>query len=279
MKTLFCETPRGRLAYSDSGVVSGQESGPPLILMHGLPTAKEIWDPVRPLLDAGRRVVAFDLHDYGESDRLDGMRAGPIGHAERAAMLDRLRAHLGFDRFVLVAHDLGASVAIDYLGAFGAHVERLVLMSPPVWPDFREPAVVKLVRLPGLGEALLWVMSEYMLDRSIRQGMVHRERYTAAIAGAIHRAYAGAAGRAALMRCLRWGRPAEMFAGYPAIMRSIAAPTLVVQGARDPYIPREHAERVVADVPDGRLVVIEEGGHFLPMDAPEAVAAAINGFL
>ncbi|MCB9528705.1 MAG: alpha/beta fold hydrolase [Myxococcales bacterium] len=270
MQTRYADTPRGRMAYTDDGAGEGT----PLLLVHGLPTAKELWDPVRPHL-APRRTIALDLHDYGESDRV----TAPIRHPDRAATIDALRAALGLDRIVLVAHDLGASVAVDYLGDFADRVEKLVILSPPVWPDFREPAVVKLVRTPGLGEALLRLMSRRLLDRSIRRGMAHPERYTPAIAAALHRAYAGPDGRAALIRDLRWGRPADMFAAYPAIMAAITAPTLVLHGDRDPYIPREHAERMAATIPGARFELIPDAAHFLPIDAPEAVAAAINRFL
>ena len=69
-------------------------------------------------------------------------------HKQRADVLDELRSHLKLETFILVAHDLGASVAMDYMGKYGQHVAQLVLMSPPVYPDFQEPRVVKMVRTP-----------------------------------------------------------------------------------------------------------------------------------
>jgi len=162
---------------------------------------------------------------------------------------------------------------------FGDRVEKLVIMSPPVYPDFDEPAVVDLVRLAGLGTLLLFVASDALVDRSVRKGMRHPERYTPAIAAALHRAFAGRKGRAALMRNLRWGTPKVTYARYPEIIRGITAPTLVLQGTEDPYIPRDQAERMAVDVGEGRLELVEGGGHFIPMDAPGAVATAINRFV
>jgi pimeloyl-ACP methyl ester carboxylesterase len=232
--------------------------------MHGLPTAKEIFAPVLPHLDSRCRVITFDLHDYGESERL----RGPMLHTERAAALDELRAHLGLERFCLVAHDLGTSVAVDYMGAFGEHVEKLVLMSPPVYPDFEKPAVVDLVRSRGLGPLLLWGMKDPLMRTSIRRGMHHPERFTPEIQRAIMGAFDGAEGRAALLRKLRWGTPETTFARYPEIIRAIRVPTLVLQGVHAPYILREHAERLTRDIPGARLVLIEDGSHFLPLIRP-----------
>jgi pimeloyl-ACP methyl ester carboxylesterase len=218
--------------------------------MHGLPMAKELFAPVLPHLDSRYRVITFDLHDYGESERL----RGPMLHTERAAALEELRAHLGLERFCLVAHDLGASVAVDYMGMSGERVEKLVLMSPPVYPDFRKPAVVDLVRMRGLGPLLLWLVKDVLMRASIRRGMHHPERFTPELQRAIMGPFDGPEGRAALLRNLRWGTPEVTFARYPQIIRSIRVPTLVLQGAHDPYIPREHAERLARDIPGARLV-------------------------
>jgi pimeloyl-ACP methyl ester carboxylesterase len=268
--TRFFPAQRGRLAYTDTG-----KGAPALVLVHGLPTAKELFAPVVPHLDSRCRVITFDLHDYGESERL----TGPMLHTERAAALDELRAHLGLERFCLVAHDLGASVAVDYMGAFGEHVERLVLMSPPVYPDFQKPAVVDLARTRGVGPLLLWMMKDFMMRTSIRRGMHHPERFTPELQRAIMGAFDGPEGRAALLRNLRWGTPETTFARYPEFIRAIRVPTLVLQGVHDPYIPREHAERLARDIAGARLVLIEDGSHFLPMDTPLRVAEEINRFL
>jgi 2-hydroxymuconate-semialdehyde hydrolase len=267
--TRFFRTDRGRLAYTDSDV-----GEPTVILMHGLPTAKEIFDPVITRLPPRFRVIAFDLHDYGESDKLHT----PMTHVERAAALDALRAHLGVERFVLVAHDLGASVAVDFMGRFGDRVSRLVLMSPPVYPDFNEPKIVDLMRVRGLGSGLLRLAKDALVDGAILYGMAHRDRYTRDIARAIKRAYDGPEGRAALLRNLSWGTPEVTFARYPEILRAIKAPTLILQGARDPYIPRAHAERLALDIRGARLSIIEDGSHFLPMDTPSRIAEEIERF-
>lgn len=263
-------TSLGRAAFTDAG-----EGPVALLLVHGLPTAKELFSPVVTLLAPRFRCIAVDLPDSGESERL----SRTLTHVERAAWLEEVRAGLGLERFCLVAHDLGASVAVDYMAAFGARVERLVLMSPPVYPDFRMPFIVRLVRTPGLGALLLWLGKDALASGAIRRGMGHPERYTPELRRAIQGAFDGPEGRAALLRNLRWGTPGATFARYPEHLRRIRVPTLVLQGGKDPYIPREHAERLAQDVAGARLVLIEEGSHFLPMDVPERVAAELQHFL
>lgn len=270
LATRFVASRFGRIAYIEQG--SGPET---LILMHGLPTSKELWQPVMSHLDPRWRVIAFDMHDYGESDRL----TQPTNHAERAVALDELRANLGLEQFHLVAHDLGSSVAIAYMDTYGDRVQKLVLMSPPVYPDFGEPTIVKLVRIPVLAELQVLLVRGLLLDISVKYGLVHKDRYLPEVRAAWMRAFAGREGRAALLRDLRWGRPQTMFAHYPEIIRAIAAPTLVIQGRRDPYIPAAQAERLQADIAACQLMFIEDGAHFLPLDTPQQVAAHINRFI
>lgn len=268
--TLFFESSCGRMAYTDTG-----RGKPTLILMHGLPTSKEVFAPVLPHLRHAYRVITFDLNDYGESEK----RAQPMNHKIRARVLDELRRHLKIKRFVLVAHDLGSSVAIDHLAEYGQHVQKFVIMSPPVYPDFVEPPIVKLVRIPYLGEFLVFALREILFSFGIRRGLYHKDRFTAELRQAMAGAFSGRNGRAALLRNLRWGRPHEFFADYPKIIRSIRIPTLILQGMLDPYIPHSQVFRLRDDIPGAELVFFQHGSHFLPIDVPQRVAVEINRFV
>lgn len=260
----------GRVRFVDSG-----GEGLPVMLVHGLPMSRHLWAPVMALLPETIRAVALDLNDYGESEGT----GGPITHVQRAQVLDELREHLGWERFALVAHDLGASVAVDYMGLYGERVSQLVLMSPPVYPDFKEPPIVKLVRVPGLGEWLIDTFGALMLRGAILYGMTHRDRLKPELWGAFSATLRDERSRAALLRNLRWGRPHEFFAQYPQLLKQVTIPTLVIYGLRDPYIPVGQVEQLERDLKDVRRVDIVEGSHFLPIDTPEAVARALTSFL
>lgn len=269
VKTFFKST-HGQMAYTTS---AGGKI--PVIFMHGLPTSKEIWNPVIPFLSSQITPITYDLLDYGESEKIN--RA--ISHMERADALDEFRSHLGLKTFILVAHDLGSSVAIDYMGKYASRVDKLVLMSPPVYPDFKEPFLVKLVRIQGLGEFLIRFLKGILLRIGILQGMSYKDRFTDPIYQAISNGFAGKEGNRALLRALRWGRPFNVFKDYPRIIKSIRVPTLILHGKQDPYIPLVQSTRLRDDLPNSRLTILPQGSHFLPMDAPQEVANEINSFI
>lgn len=269
MKETF-QSSHGRITYTDSK--TGAET---LIFMHGLPTAKELWQPLLPHLAANVRIITFDLNDYGESEKIGRL----ITHQERADVLHELHLHLNLTAFILIAHDLGSSVAIDYMGKYGQTVTKLVVMSPPAYPDFQEPAIVKLVRIKGLGELMVLGLRPLLFNIGIKQGLTHKEKFTTELLKAFSDPFADKEGRAALLRNLRWGRPGFVFQDYPRIIQSIAVPTLIIQGRQDPYIPASQAERMREMIAGAKLVYIEDGSHFLPIDTPEAVAQEINAFI
>lgn len=76
-------------------------------------------------------------------------------------------------------------------------------------------------------------------------------------------------------------RHIELIAGFDmrAELPRIACPTLVVAGAQDPFAPPAMMERMAARLPSGRFALVEDAGHFVPFEQPEAVNGLIGAFL
>ena len=83
--------------------------------------------------------------------------------------------------------------------------------------------------------------------------------------------------RAALAR-LRSGDFAKL-APYESRLSELAAPTLLLWGANDRFTPVGGAHRFAQALPDHRLVVLEDAGHFVFEDQPERSAAEVGEFL
>jgi pimeloyl-ACP methyl ester carboxylesterase len=62
-------------------------------------------------------------------------------------------------------------------------------------------------------------------------------------------------------------------------LRRVRARTLVVAAAEDRIVPRAHPERYAERIADARLVVVEDVGHALDVERPEAVAEVVMSFL
>lgn len=115
--------PAGTLYVDDGGV----EEGLPVVFVHGLGGSARQWREQLRHLRRGRRAVAFDLRGHGDSARSAG---GGYSLGDFAADLDAVVGELGLERFVLVGHSLGATVAIDYAGRHPDRVAGLLLVDP-----------------------------------------------------------------------------------------------------------------------------------------------------
>ena len=96
-------------------VVGGK--GPALLLLHGHPQTKAIWHKVAPFLAESFTVVAADLRGYGDSGKPAGLPDHSNYSKRRMAQdqVDLMRG-LGFDEFMVMAHDRGARVAARIRG-------------------------------------------------------------------------------------------------------------------------------------------------------------------
>jgi haloacetate dehalogenase len=87
-------------------------SGPAVLLLHGPPATHTTWHRVAPLLSRDRTVVCPDLRGYGQSSK-PPTTADHEPYSKRALARDAvaLMRSLGHQRFAVVGHDRGASVA------------------------------------------------------------------------------------------------------------------------------------------------------------------------
>lgn len=110
---------RTRLHYLDWG----NWEAPPLILIHGGRDHARSWDWTAERLRHDWHVVAPDLRGHGDSDwSSDGAYSRPSWIYDLAQLVD----HLAFPTVSIVAHSLGAMIALHYAGLYPERVVRLV---------------------------------------------------------------------------------------------------------------------------------------------------------
>lgn len=111
------------------------DGGVPLLLIHGFPCTSRIWSHnLAPLAEAGFDVAAPDLRGYGDSGFApDGYYDFNAFNGDLIGLLDAF----GWDRAVVVGHDLGAMIAIDMANRHPDRVDRLVVLDDSM-PDLDE---------------------------------------------------------------------------------------------------------------------------------------------
>ena len=117
--------------------------GPPLVLLHGFPQTWWEWHKIMPSLAAQRTVIAIDLRGAGHSD-------SPQGGYDKATLAGDVHGvmeALGFDRYAVCGHDIGAMVALALACTHREAVTHLAILDAPMpgWSEwealFTDPKV------------------------------------------------------------------------------------------------------------------------------------------
>jgi pimeloyl-ACP methyl ester carboxylesterase len=267
----------GRLVEVNGLEVHVEEwgSGPPLVLVHGFGSSTYSWRHIAPILAAEYRVVAVDLVGFGFSAR---PQAGArYSRAAQVRLLLDLADQLEIDRAHWVGHSYGGGLVTTLAYRAPERVRSLVLIdsTAPDWADRRRGLYGrKVFALPFVRLLALrpWFV-RHSLERSIHDdALVDDELVTAyldrvRVQGVIA-AYMG----------LSRPQPA-LGEAWKVELEKISAPVLVLWGVEDRLIDIDAARRVVAALPDARLVPLTDSGHIPMEEQPQRVAEEMLRFL
>lgn len=252
------------------GVVIGYEdkgTGPALVLVHGHPFDRTMWQPQIDRFSATHRVVAPDLRGYGASDVVPGTTPLSAFAGDIAALLDRL----GIEQFVLAGLSMGGQIAMECYRLFPERILGLVLADTFPAAETEEGKAGRNAvadRLLAEGAAGMRRYADEVLDRMVAPYNTHAAAH-------VHRMMCATdpAGAAAALRG-RAERP-----DYRALLTTVSVPALVVVGRDDTYTPVADAEAMHAALPDSTLVVVERAAHLPNLERPEEFDAAFAEFL
>ena len=255
-----------------SVALAGDESAPPLVLLHGLAERKQVFSWLMPLLAPQLRAVAIDLPGFGASPPLagGGFDLGVVCERVEAAI-----AELGLERPAMLGHSLGGGVTVRYAAERPGSLRAVVLVAPAgliasgaVRPSWRRP------RLHALGRVALRAAIPLIASRRRL-----RERAFARVVGDPASLDADLARE--LMMGAAEGRstPAAgieiVYAGLRDRLAALTLPALVVWGARDHVVSPRYAEPLRDALPDGRLLLLPDAGHVPMCERPAEVASAL----
>ncbi len=270
-----------RIAYRDAG------TGPAIVLLHGNPTSSYLWRDVLSMLSRSGRCVAPDLVGMGGSDPLPDPGPGRYRFVDHRRVLDGLLDQLDLGPLVLVGHDWGGVLAMDWARRHPAAVRGVAyletLVGPLSWsaPNAPAPGLFRAMRGPA-GERL--VLEENVFIEVVLQAGTLRTLDPATLA-AYRRPFATPGESRRPM--LTWAREIPLD-GEPADVHAVAAanaawmaasdvPKLLVNGDPGALLTgpsREHCRRW-----PNQTEVTVPGRHFLPEDSSGPIGAALSEWL
>jgi pimeloyl-ACP methyl ester carboxylesterase len=278
-----------RLAYDRIGPGAGK---PAVLMLHGWPGDRTDYRAVAPQVSAVADVVVPDLRGFGESDKHEADPARQYSAVAQARSLIALIGELGFTPPVLVGYDIGSRIA-QAIARDRPDLVRALVIAPP---------------LPGIGERILqpkaqqefWYQAFHQLELctelidgqrdAVRSYLRHFWSHwsgpdygpTSQRLDHLVSVYGRPGAFAASIAWYRAGAgsvASSLAERAPEPDRRITVPTTVLWPEYDPLFPREWSDRIGEFFAAAALTWLDGVGHFSPVEAPDAYAAAITAAL
>ena len=253
--------------------VEGRDDGTPVLFMHGWPDTHALWrNQVKALSGKGFRTIAPDLRGFGASDKPTDVEAYGLAHTvvDMVAVLDAL----GVDKAHVVAHDWGAAAGWGLASFVPDRVRSYVTLSVGHPGAFRDAGVEQRMRS--------WYMLLFQFEGIAEQWLAENPFLLGG-----HPDHDEVSKRlaepGALTASLGWYRanahPRSLI-GEPQPLPPVTVPVLGIWSTGDPAL----TERQMTDSKNyvegpWRYEKIEGAGHWMQLDAPDAVNALLLDFL
>ncbi|HTD71254.1 MAG TPA: alpha/beta fold hydrolase [Gemmatimonadales bacterium] len=254
-----------KIRYIDAG------RGAPVVFLHGLGASMYAWRRnLAAVAAAGFRVIAFDNRGFGLSDK----PPAPYDNAAYARLAIALMDSLRLTDVVLVGHSMGGAIAAQVAIEYPARVRGLVLVGS-AGLGAREPLLFRVARWPLLGPAVLALRGRGFTARLLRSTYFDPGKVTEAD---VDQYYAPVA-QPEYGRALRGVLQQFRFTALEGRLDRIAAPTLVLWGEEDRWVPMGLGRALAAGITRSAFVSVPRAGHSVQEEAPDEVNHLVTRFL
>lgn len=248
-----------KLSYDEAG------RGDCVVLIHGHPFDRTLWEPQVAALRDGFRVLVPDLRGFGESP----VTPGSVKMREFAADIEGLLDELGIARAAIVGLSMGGLVAMELAVSQPERYWAMGLVATTVEPVTPGERAARLERAGAVERDGMPVLVDYM----------HTGLYGPACAPAIRAridammSAAPPAGAAAALRG-RAERP-----DYRPLLAKLHIPAFVCAGSADPWSDHAVTAEIAGCLKRPEVLVIDGAGHLPNLEAEGEFNTALRAFL
>lgn len=246
----------------------GSSAKPPLVILHGLFGSGANWRGIAKRFGADRRVLVMDMRNHGRSFHDEDMSYPAMARD----ILDTLDAQ-DIERADLLGHSMGGKAAMVAALEEPDRVGRLMVVdiAPVIYTHSHLPLIEALMKLDvaGLGsraeadERLKGSIEDRMLRQFLLQSLEKAED-----------GYRWRLNLEALKHAM------EDLTGFPELDGGqFDGPVLFLYGADSDYVQPEHHPRIERYFPNAEYAAVENAGHWVHADRPDALLERVMVFL
>ncbi len=263
---------------------AGPEDGQLLVLLHGFPEFWYGWkNQIKPLADAGYRVIVPDQRGYNLSDKPEGIDSYRIDTLRDDII--GLITQFTDEKAIVIGHDWGGAVAWHLASTRQEYLEKLIAINiphphvmktvmPMYPPQWLKSSYIAFFQLSDKPEASLKDNDYEALDKAI--GLSTRpEMFTSEDVSKYKEAWKQPGALTAMLnwyRALRKGSLAEKTSCE-------TVPYRLIWGMEDRFLSRKLAKETEKHCPNGHLIFVDEASHWINHEKPDIVNQLILDYL
>ena len=245
-----------------------QGSGDPVVLVHGLFGSSTNLRGIARKLSHSFHVISVDLPNHGRSPHTATMNYRDMS----SALLDVLH-HVGLDKVNWVGHSMGGKALMDLALTHPGRVERLVILdiAPVQYSHGHLPFIDTMAALDLSG-----IASRADADRALSTAIPDAATRLFLLQNLVQKD--GSFDWRLNLPVLREYH--DQILGFPAYGDvTFDGPSLILSGANSPYVSADYHGDILRYFPNASFQVVQNAGHWLHADQPQAVCDAVARFL
>ena len=257
-------------------------SGPPLLLIHGFPTASWDWHKIWDELTQRFTLYACDMIGFGFSAKPPGYR---YSLTDQARLHEAFVEYLGLRAAHLLVHDYGVSVAQELLASFhergteGFQIRSCSFLNGGLFPDRHRPRPIQKLLNSPIGFLLNPFLSKKTLRKSFHK-IYGETKPTEQEMDQFYQLITHNKGKSIMHKLIRYINDRKDNAQrWKQALLEATIPLQFINGPLDPVSGRHLAEYCQQLLPQAEHVLLEGVGHYPHDEAPKAVLDAYLAFI
>ncbi len=238
--------------------------GDPVILIHGFFFDTHMWDSNIDALAQGYKVYALDLWGSGYSTRTLMDYGYPLYANQVRSFMDAL----GVEKATLIGQSMGGGTIIKFGVTNRDRIHKIVLVDPAILHQ-EVPLIGKVALLPGVGEFLYGLNSNFMREFTLKNTFINDHNIiTDEYFHRVTRFQKVEGSTECLLAVLR----KQFFFTLDAELHQLATmdvPTLIVAGRQSNGVLPSNSQEVSRILPGSQLEIFEQAGHCPNIDQAE----------
>ena len=266
----FIELADGFVHYE----LGGSSGAQMVVLVPGFSIPLQVWDPTyHALIDAGYRVLRYDLYGRGFSDRPDSRYDLDFFNRQLVGLLEALDISAPID---LVGLSLGGAISVVFADQHRGLIRKLALLDPAGLP-WTQSMPARLSKAPIFGELLFGLIGSHRIVTKLADHFFSDRMYSELKDHALRQMqFIGF--KRALLSTLRSGAITGASQAFASVGK-LDFPVLLIWGKEDHVVPYKLSQKVLELIPRAEFHAIEEAAHAPHFENPDIVNPILIDFL